>query len=203
MKKFVKNNWFKLLISICLICLTLIVTFSFISETDNKKVNKTKPWKPIEDLYQQDQLINYGVASFIISDSGVKKIEYTKVIGYEEKSCEKPTSGIDFCKFLRGDMPIWGKDYYNLYVIKVTIKNDYDNLNSIFISEDQFIIKDGDNTYYPVNNGVYSPALKGHSLNSGEEFTGYISFENLVFTNPILEINPFKGSFPIKVKINK
>ncbi len=43
--------------------------------------------------------------------------------------------------------------------------------------------------------------LRGRFLSSGEEILGYIFFENMNFDNPILEINPFTGSYPIKVKL--
>ena len=94
-----------------------------------------------------------------------------------------------------------------LSAIKLTIKNSYDNKNDIVTNNSQYIIRDGNEIIKPYGLKFQSRELDelnwsiNKTLKSGEETTGYLFFKETNFNQPILEINSFSGSYPIKISL--
>jgi len=207
MKKFIKKEWFKIII----IILLSVVAIGYASgqyiyyqkqqfqlqemqeeqkvRLNSEKVEILKPWKPIKELYLMNEEINYGVASLKIEEFE-NKITHSKPFEYYDFK-EKITKNIEESKL------------EEMTIIKLIIKNSFTNKNSIYISEQQFKIKDKENISYPLvfDDLFLKPSISGRNLYSGEEITGYLFFKKSNFKNPILEINLFKGSYPLRIEL--
>lgn len=158
---------------------------------------QNKPLKPTKELFSQNEEVKYGYAS-------IKIEEFKKNVCYIEKN-----NGLNLLERLKlreagQEIP---KEYEekNYTTLKIKAKNSDNNPNKIYITEGQFIIKNEDKLYKPVgiDDRDLKPTIRGQKLDTGQEIVGYLFFEQVEFSDPILEFKPFDGSPPIKIKLKK